>query len=375
MDPKNMLMKSVLLIIPVSFLSHAETFVYVSNSDSGKISHYALNEKNGKLQLINEIFAGKKAMPTAISPDKKYLYSAIRQKPYNITAWKIDPKTGDLTDKTITPVDASYAYISTDNTGKYLFGASYDADIVASYAVNGTQLSEKAVDIYHTGPHAHSVIVDQTNKSLYVGNLGADRVLQLNLNQDGKLSPAGSGYVETAKENGPRHSVISPDNRFLYNIGEMGGIVTQYARQKDGSLTKVSETMSPVADKYKLEHGKERPAGYSDPTPRIWASDLKITPDGKWLYVAERTSSTVAGYKINKTEGKLTLIGIWETEKQPRGIAVDPEGKFLITTGEKSGYISTYQIGKNGTLTKADRVPAGANDSIEDANWISVVKF
>lgn len=375
MKSKNMLVKSILLMLPMSFMSHAGTFVYVSNSDSGKISHYSLNEKTGKMQFVNEIEAGQKAMPTAISPDKKYLYSAIRKQPYNITAWKIDPQTGDLTDKTVNPIETSYAYISTDKTGKYLLGASYDKDVVESYSIDGTKLSDKPVDIYHTGPHAHSVIVDKTNKSLYVGNLGADHVLQLELDKDGKMTNIGSGYVETAKDNGPRHSVISPDNRFVYNIGEMGGVVTQYERKDDGSLVKVSETLSPVSEKYKLEHGKERPSGYNDPTPRIWASDLKITPNGKWLYVAERTSNTVSGYKVDKKDGKLTLIGVWETEKQPRGIAVDPEGKFLITTGEKSGYVSTYKISKEGILSKADRVKAGSDDTVNDANWISVVKF
>lgn len=375
MKSKNMLVKSVLLLLPMSFMSHAETFVYVSNSDSGKISHYSLNEKDGKLKFINSIDAGQKAMPTTVSPDKNYLYSAIRQKPYNITAWKIDHKTGDLIDKTINPIQTSYAYISTDKTGKYLLGASYDKDVVESYAVNGLKLSAEPIDIYHTGPHAHSVIVDKTNKSLYVGNLGADHVLQLNLSKDGKLSPIGSGFVDTAKDNGPRHSVISPDNRFVYNIGEMGGIVTQYERKQDGSLVKVSETQSSVQTKYNLEHGKERPAGYNDPTPRVWASDLKITPNGKWLYVAERTSSTISTYKVDHKTGKLTLIDIVVTEKQPRGISIDPNGKFLIGTGEKSGYIVSYKIGKDGKLTLVDRVAAGSDDKVNDANWVSIVKF
>lgn len=375
MKSKNVLVKGMLLLLSVSFMSHAETAVYVSNSDSGKISHYSLDEKEGSLKFVDEIDAGKKAMPTVVSPDKKHLYVAVRQKPYSIVSWNIDPKTGALTDKTVNPINTSYAYISTDKTGKYLLGASYDKDVVESYAIDGLKLSEEPIDVYHTGPHAHSVIVDKTNKSLYVGNLGVDRVLQLNLSSDGKITPIGSGFVETAKDNGPRHSVISPDNHFVYNIGEMGGIVTQYERKPDGSLVKVSETASPVAEKYKLEHGKERPAGYSDPTPRIWASDLKITPNGKWLYVAERTSNTVSGYKVNKSNGKLTLIGVWETEKQPRGIAIDPTGKFLITTGEKSGFISSYKIGKDGKLKAVSRVPSSKDDSVNDANWISIVKF
>lgn len=374
MSLKSIFLKSVLLL-SVSFASHAGTFVYVSNSDTGNVSHYSLDEKSGKLHFVNEVEAGLKGMPTAISPDKKYFYSAIRKQPYSIVSWKIEEKTGNLTEKTVNPINTAYAYITLDKTGKYLLGASYDKNVVESYSLDGLSLSKEPIDVYHTGPHAHSVVVDNTNSSIYVGNLGVDRVLQLKLSADGKMSNIGSGYVETAKDNGPRHSVISPDNRFVYNIGEMGGIVTQYLRHADGSLEKVSETESSVQKAYSLAHGKERPPEYNDPTRRVWASDLKLTANGKWLYVAERTSSTISGYKVDKKSGKLTLIGIWATEKQPRGIGIDPEGKFVIGTGEKSGYVTVYKIGHDGQLTKVDRVASGATDAVSDANWVSVVSY
>lgn len=375
MNWKNRIVTAMMIALPMSFAANAKTFVYVSNADSGKISHYELNEKSGSLAFVNEIESGAKAMPTVISSDKKYLYSATRKAPYSIVAWKIDPETGDLTEKTLNSINTSYAFITLDKTGKYLLGASYDKDVVESYSVNGLHLSKDPVDTYHTGPHAHSVIVDKTNKSLYVGNLGVDRVLQLTLSADGKMSPIDSGFVETVKGNGPRHSVISPDNKFVYNIGEMGGIITQYERHEDGSLSKVAETPSAVQDKYKLKEGKERPAGYSDPTPRVWASDIKMTQNGHFLYVSERTSNTVSGYKVDKKSGKLSLIGIYETEKQPRGIAIDPKGKWLIATGEKSGYVSVYAIEKAGMLKQVSRVATGETDKVDDANWVSVVKY
>lgn len=364
------------LALSMSFTTQAKTFVYVSNSDSGKLSHYKLSEKDGKLKFMDEIEAGAKVMPTAVSPDKEYLYAATRKSPFGLVSWKIDPKTGNLTDKQVSPIEHSYAYIATDNDGKYLLGASYGQDVVVSYAIKDGILSEKPVSVYKTGPHAHSVIVDKTNKNLYVGNLGADKVLQLSLSDKGEITALGDGGVATAKNDGPRHSVISPDNRFVYNIGEMGGIITQYQRDDEGNLTKISETPSAVAKKYKLEEGKERPDGYSDPTPRIWASDIKITPDGRFIFVSERTSSTVAGYKVDKKTGKLTLTGIREVEKQPRGIAVSPSGKWLIVTGEKSNQISAYKIdGKSGMLSFASRVPASNEKTAQDANWVSVVSF
>ena len=365
-----------LMALSMSFTTQAKTFVYVSNSDSGKLSHYQLDERDGKLKFMDEIEAGAKVMPTSISPDKTYLYAATRKAPFGLVSWKIDPKSGELTDKQVSPIDYSYAYIATDNDGKYLLGASYGQDVVVSYELKEGKLSEKPISVYKTGPHAHSVIVDKTNESVYVGNLGADKVLQLSLSPKGELAAIGDGGVDTVKGDGPRHSVISPDNRFVYNIGEMGGVITQFERDSKGALTKVSETPSAVADKYKLEHGKERPDGYSDPTPRIWSSDIKMTSNGKLIYVSERTSSTVAGYKVDKATGKLSLVGVWEVEKQPRGIAVTPNGKWLIVTGEKSNSVTTYKINnKTGVIIFAARAPASNDKKPQDANWISVVSF
>ncbi len=358
------------IALAASFASDAKTFVYVSNAGSGKISHYQLNEKTGKMIFLDEITAGGKVMPTAISPDHKYFYAATRSKPYSIVSWKIDPVNGDLTDKKVNPIDYSYAYIATDHTGQYLFGASYGQNVVVSYRLDNGQLT-KTITVYPTGPHAHSVIVDKTNKSLYVGNLGADKVLQLSLAKDGTLSPIGSGAVGTVEGDGPRHSVISPDNRFVYNIGEMGGIISQFSRAPDGSLTRVADVTSAVAGKYKLAHGKERPDDYSDPTPRIWASDIKITPNGDYIYVSERTTSTLSGYKVNKSTGKLSLIGVWKTETQPRGIAVSPDGHWLIASGEKSNFVSVYRIiNQTGQLTFNQRIKASNDNSPQDACWI-----
>lgn len=350
----------------------AQTFVYVSEASDGTIARYALNEQTGALQLLGHTKANGKVMPMALSTDHKYLYAAIRSKPLQLVSWSIDSKTGDLSQPSAVAAAASYPYISTDKQGRFLLGASYDGDVVHVYRLaSDGKVIASPVGSYKTGHAAHSVIVDASGKEAYVGNLGTDRVLQLKLSAGGELKALGNGYVNTAAENGPRHSVLSPDNRYLYNIGEMGGIITQFRREASGELVKVAETPNAVAEKYKLEHGKERPADYSDPTPRIWAADIGLTPDGRFLYVSERTSSTVSGYQVNKADGKLTLIGSWQVEKQPRGIAISPDGRWLIASGEKSAVTGSYEINaKSGALRKVSEAPVGG-----DANWVTVVTY
>jgi hypothetical protein len=45
-----------------------------------------------------------------------------------------------------------------------------------------------------------------------------------------------------------------------------------------------------------------------DKTPRIWAADIGITPDGRFLYTTERTNSTISLLSIAPETGKLSCI-------------------------------------------------------------------
>ena len=103
----------------------------------------------------------------------------------------------------------------------------------------------------------------------------------------------------------------------------------------------------------------------------IWASDLHLTPNGHFLYAAERTSSTLAAFRVDAASGKLTYVGSTPTEKQPRGFNIDPSGRFVVVSGELSDTISSYAIdAATGSLTPIGRYPTG-----KGANWVEIVAF
>ena len=102
----------------------------------------------------------------------------------------------------------------------------------------------------------------------------------------------------------------------------------------------------------------------------IWASDLHLTPDGKYLYVAERTSSTINALSVDAASGKLTYLASTPTEKQPRGFRIDPTGKYMVVSGELSDTISAYAIEANGALKLLGKYPTG-----KGSNWVTIVSF
>jgi 6-phosphogluconolactonase len=102
----------------------------------------------------------------------------------------------------------------------------------------------------------------------------------------------------------------------------------------------------------------------------IWAADVHMTPDGKFMYISERTSSSIGVFGVDRATGKLTYLSSTPTEKQPRGFAIDPKGRYLVATGEKSDTISVYAIDGSGALKPIAKTPTG-----KGANWVEIVSF
>ena len=371
---KTLASAALLVIAPLTW---ANTYVYVSNANDGTISSYTLTTQ-GQLQPLATTEAGAGVMPLALSPDHSKLYASIRAKPYAVATFSIDPASGALKHLKNSTVADSLAYVSTDKNGHYLFGASYGEDLVSVNKISADGVvSDDVQQVIKTGPNAHSIVVDGSNRFVYAANLGSDQYLEFNFDAaSGKLTPL--GHVTLPEGSGPRHPAISSDNRFLYLLSEMAGTVTTFAIDpKSGKLTALNEVNAIPADSG-LVHGIARPMikpGQPTPPPLannlIWAADIKLTPDGRFLYTSERTASTVSVFAIDAKTGLPRYVQNIKVEQQPRGITVDPSSKWLLVTGEKSSEVGVYAIdAKDGTLTRHTSAPSG-----KGANWVQAVSY
>jgi 6-phosphogluconolactonase len=357
---------------------HAATFVYVSNADDGDISTYTL-QPDGSLKPGERVKAEKVVMPMSVSPDKKYLVAAVRSKPFSAWTYRIDRKSGALKLVGSGPLAESYPYISHDRTGRYLLGASYGGHQVGVNPIGADGKVGKPQQVIPTARNAHSIRVDNTNRYVYVPHLGTDQVFQFVFDaKTGKLTANTPPVLQLPQGTGPRHIIISADNKFAYLLNELTAQVTTLAiNAKTGLLSPVSTAVAVPPDS-KLQPGMPRGAvgtPGANQAPRdtandIWASDLHLTPNGRFLYAAERTSGTLATFSVDGASGKLTYLSSTPTEKQPRGFAIDPKGKVLVASGEKSETVSTYSIGADGSLKPIGQYPTG-----KGANWVEIVSF
>src|SRR5262249_22236151 len=74
----------------------------------------------------------------AVSPNKKHLYAVVRSQPTRVLTYAIDPATGALSQKASAPLPDSMPYVSTDQTGRFLFTASYGGDKLAVSPISET---------------------------------------------------------------------------------------------------------------------------------------------------------------------------------------------------------------------------------------------
>jgi DNA-binding beta-propeller fold protein YncE len=147
---------------------------------------------------------------------------------------------------------------------------------------------------------------------------------------DGTLSPA-SGSAPAGLI--PLAMAIDSGGHFLF-VANQGlqckpdsGTISVFSIQ-DTTLTKVGSDV-PVAD----------PSAPSNPGP----AGIAVTPDGKFLYVANQFDGTVTGFSVDGS-GVLTRGTTVTVGTAPTGMGVTPDGGFLYIANSGSSNVSAFAV-------------------------------
>ena len=344
------------------------TFVYVSNADTKDIRVFKLDGSTGDLTAVQSVTlsANGPLGPLAVSPDRRFLYAAQRAEPWTVSALTIDGQTGELAVLGTAPLMHSTPYIITDRTGRWLFAASYQGSVVSVSAIGPHGFPQPPHQVVRTEQNAHSVQIDAANKHVFVPCLGGDAFLSWDFDEvTGTLDTASLRTTRVQKSAGPRHFVLHPDNRHVYLLNELQASV--YAYEFDARTGGLNELQT-ISARPPAMTGPEfgEPGVSTNGGPK--AADIHVTPDGRFLYASERTSSSLAAYSVDLASGRLTAIGNYETEETPRGFNIDPTGRYLLCVGQDSGHLSTYGIDvASGALTMLKRYEMG-----KGPNWVEI---
>jgi 6-phosphogluconolactonase len=340
----------------------AKTIAYVSNAESKDIFAFDMDPASGTLSLIERMLVpgtelpSPTSLPMAVSPDRGFLYTALRSPPFAASSFSIDASSGRLSHLATMPLLCAMAYIVTDRSGRFLLAASYTDARLAVYPIDRAGRIERSpTQVMPTGPHAHCIVVDASNRFAYSAVLGADHVMQLVFDPDtGILVPNAPPTMATRARSGPRHLALHPTSRFSYLLNQTDATIVAYRIEPgSGGLSE-------------LETAATLPAHFLGEAN---AADIHVTPDGRFLYASERQTSTLTGFRIDATSGFLAPIGRWSSETTPRGFAIDPRGRFLLAAGLDSNRLSVHAIDQvDGSLMLQAQYPLGRMP-----NWVEIV--
>ena len=345
-------------MIAVSAAASAASWVYVANADSQEISVLQLDRAAGTLKAVSSVAVGGTAMPMAVSRDKRFMYVALRSQPFRVLSFAIDGATGGLKKLGEASLADSMANIDLDTTGKWLFAASYGGNKITVNSINAEGVVGAVHQLLPTAPNAHAIHADASGRYVFATSLGGDNLSSWKFDPaTGLLSANDPALVNVAPaKTGPRHFTWDKAQKYLYLLNELDGGMDVFAYDSTkGALRH-------------LQRSSVMPPGF---TGKPWAADLHLSPDGRFLYGSERTSSTLTTFKVDPATGQLQVVGHTPTEKTPRGFAVDSTGRYLVSSGQESHSVSLHPIdGTTGMPGTPSRLPVGKNP-----NWIEIVDF
>ncbi|MBL8206762.1 MAG: lactonase family protein [Blastocatellia bacterium] len=339
------------LSMPIAAKSN-ELLVYIGTyTNKGTSDGIYICKLNLATGALTKVGSAKSQDPAflAIDRKRKFLYAANEIGEFNgkksgaVSAFAINQKTGELTflnqQATNSPGPCS---VTVDKTGKCVLAANYSGGSVTAFPVKADgSLSEASDLIQHQGssvnpnrqkePHAHTIIIDDSNRYAFCADLGMDKVMIYKLDaKRGKLTPNTQAFAAVKPGAGPRHFKIHPNNKFAYVINELDETVIGFAFDKAGGTLKEIQTISTL------------PADF---TGTSYCADIHVHPSGKFLYGSNRGHDSIVVFAIERATGKLTLVQHQATGgKWPRNFAVDPTGQFLLVANQNTNNIVVFRI-------------------------------
>ena len=225
-----------------------------------------------------------------------------------------------------------------DGSGRWLLAANYGTGSVAVYPIQPDgQVGEKTAFVEHQGrgpneerqerAHAHSTILAPDNRFVFVVDLGIDQLVTYQFDvASGQLSP--HAIAEAHPGAGPRHGAFHPDGRRLYLANELDNTVTVYdydGQQGQLHALQTLDTLPPGA-------------------PENTVADIHVSASGSRVYVSNRGHNSVAVFAVGEN-GSLKNLGFPSCGGDwPRNFSLSPDGRYMLVANRFSNEISVLPV-------------------------------
>jgi 6-phosphogluconolactonase (cycloisomerase 2 family) len=375
-------------------------FLYATSRTAATVSTYSIASANGALSLAGAQPTGTEPVRIALAPSGQFAYVANRSA-QTVSIYARDTTTGVLTlsATTLSLGDPLTAIIVNEaGTFAYVTYAS-STNNVDVFSLDATTGALTFVQTVSAGDTPLDIRLDDNNAVAYVANANSDSVSVFSINSsDGMLT----SLQTIATGDDPRALRLDIDNKYLY-------VATFGSNEVSAYTVAVATGMLTLIDHFRARNGLNAIAlsssttafgtlardafapdgevhGYrvdtmtgalSSPTTKTAGTgpiQVALTPDNRFAYVVNMTSSNISVFQFNAASGTLgTTVqtasppGAWTTDVLVSRILVDPSGRFLYlldgrNINDLSGRIAVYTIDQdNGSLSFASQVGTGFN--------------
>jgi 6-phosphogluconolactonase len=316
---------------------------------------YRMDPATGALSAHDTAGEIKNPSYLAFHPTGRFLYAVNELKSYNdeptgtLSAFSMDADTGRLEFINKVPTHGTDpCHVTVDGTGWYALVTNFASGSVAVLPVREDGgLGEATQVIQHqgsgldpvrqSGPHAHSVTLDASNRFVYVPDLGLDKLVIYRFDSErGKLELHDQPWLETKPGAGPRHFVFHPNHNFAYLINELDSTILSLGY--DGETGAVEEIQSVPTLPQAFEGSST-------------CADIMVDPRGRFLYASNRGHDSIAVYRIDDGSGKLDPVGHQSTGgRTPRNFTIDRSGTFLFAANQDTDNIVHFRINPDSGL-------------------------
>lgn len=333
-------------------------YLYLSLPGETRIAIYALAPDTGRLTFQENVVLGSGPGPLAVDPQQQHLYAGLRST-RQLASFRLDHRTGRLEHLATVSLGSDPCFLSTDRTGKYLLSAYYRTGAVGVHAIDSSGAAlEEPVLWLETAPCAHSIHTDPSNRFAFLPHVAqTNAIFQFLFDEKtGRLTPNPVFKVEPPPNTGPRHYVYHPHRPIVYFDNEQGSSVTAYHLDPEQGALSPFQTLPTL------------PAGFSGENT---CAQIRIHPDGRFLYVSNRGHHSIACFALAADSGALSSLGQQPTEQTPRDFNLDPDGQYLYAAGQASGRLAAYRIDPHsGRLTPLETYEVGKSPT-----WVLPLKM
>ncbi len=193
------------------------------------------------------------------------------------------------------------------------------------------------------GPHAHCAHF--WNDWVFIPDLGENAIFQYRYDPVAKqLTP--ETHIEFEAGSGPRHMAMHPTLDLCYVSNELFNTVC-VAKLDSSNPEEVKPRLIPIQYESTVD----------DREQTSYVSEIKLSPDAKFLYVSNRGDDSLAIFKV-ADDGTLERVGLVPTGgKFPRHFAITPCGNGVIVANQDSGHVRVFSRSvETGLLEATDEV-------------------